>query len=326
MLVNDLKLLLRFNSDSLFEEVSQTNMTKIGTSSISVLPDGGGYVMQNDQYLFGDGILSNGYFLEIDNAITIGFLLLPVDPGIAVNPTTNLTSSIEMPLLTFYGKDSDNAPFITITEHSSESGKNSLKFSFYDGSYSAFSEEYSTLDWHFFWITFNGSSLIIYIDGKKQILQIAQIDPSINQDSFEASVLDLYINHRVDGYAWNVAKNYGIINDIFVFNTTKDNILDVQRTINDGTEFIVDDFFTSTFIEKYSIYYNDPETISITSLIDDMSYIFVGRNDGKILRGSPLLWEVRISFSDLEEIEALGLTETFYQNGFLKLINKTIRL
>ena len=77
--------------------------------------------------------------------------------------------------------------------------------------------------------------------------------------------------------------------------------------INNGLLYVVDDIFTNTDIVKSNIYINDPEMITINSMIDDLSYIFVGRNDGKIMRGSPLFWETRRSFSDEEEYK--------YENG-----------
>jgi len=323
MLISDLKLLLRFNTDSIFEEVSQTNMIKTGDSSISVLSNGGGYVMQNDQYLFGDGISSDGYSTDISSAMTLGFWLYPVSPGLAINPNNSLPTSIEMPLLDFTDIGSATSSVIKLTEHTSETGSNYLKVSMFNENYSASSEEYIPLTWHYFWIVYSENGLGIYIDGKQNSLQ--NENGSV-PSSLSGSFLDLYINHSVEGYSWNLAKNYGIIDDIFVLNIANSNNSDIQRVINDGVKFLVDDIYTSTFVDKSSIYFNDPETITITSLIDDMSYVIAGRNDGKILRGSPLLWENRRSFSNLEEIDILGLSSSSQEDGFLKLVNETVRL
>jgi hypothetical protein len=78
---------------------------------------------------------------------------------------------------------------------------------------------------------------------------------------------------------------------------------------------------------------NDPEMITINSMIDDLSYIFIGRNDGKIMRGSPLFWETRKSFSDDEEYVTGGIPESLKgkdannkDTGFLELNKNTIRL
>ena len=99
MLINDLKLLLRFNSTSLYEEVSQTILTSIGGSA-PVINDNG-YTMQKDQYLVGTGLSENGFVLDIANSMTMGFWLYSVYTGIAVNESTGITSSVETPLFDF---------------------------------------------------------------------------------------------------------------------------------------------------------------------------------------------------------------------------------
>ena len=114
---------------------------------------------------------------------------------------------------------------------------------------------------------------------------------------------------------------------MFVMNVINNSEMDMQRVINDGIEYLVDDNYTNLHIEKSSIYFNDPDTITVTSFIDDMSYIYLGRNDGKILRGSPLFWETRRIFADDGEEDILGLSsEDITSYGFLELKDKNIRL
>jgi len=76
---------------------------------------------------------------------------------------------------------------------------------------------------------------------------------------------------------------------------------------------------------------NDPSTVTVTSAVDDMSYIYVGRNDGKILCGSPLFWECRKMYSDNNEALNIDLSnnaedDNSVSDGFLKIKNKIIRL
>ena len=322
MLISDLKLLLRFNSTSLFEEVSQTNMVALGGSAIPIVGDSG-YVMQDSQYLVGEGVSASGFNLDITNSMTMGFWLYSSDSGIAVNETTGETSSIEKSLFDFVAVDSALSSVFKITEHTSESGDNYIKIDI-GGDYQASSEEYTTSQWHYFWIVYTSSALYIVIDGTEQTLQ--NETGSIPSSIFGIN-LYLYVNHNLNGYSWNVAKNTGIIDDIFVLNISDRNEQNIQRAINDGIKYIVDDNYTATNIDKQSVYFNDPETITISSLIDDMNYVFVGRNDGKIMRGSPLLWEVRRVFSNEEEVEDLGLDPIeSLSNGFLKINNEIIRL
>ena len=334
MLVNELKLLLRFNDTvTVFEEVSQTSMSVLGDNTVPVISSSG-YLMQNDQYLFGDGISSNGYNLDFTSNITIGFWLYPIALGISVDEKTGNLSSIEMPLLNFVDNSSAFSPIIEITEHTQDSGNNILKIT-EKGTYSVSSEEYSPGIWHHFWIVHDLSGVRLFVDGLEHTLQDEVGTFSSNLASGSDPFLNLYINHSIEGYSSSVAKNEGVIDDIFFLNISNDSETDIQRLINDGLEYIIDDNFTTVNINKNSIYFNDPETITINSMIDDSSYIFVGRNDGKIMRGSPLFWEVRKSYSDSKEHDLLGFSTDVNDNdlvtngrksGFLQLVNTTIRL
>ena len=141
----------------------------------------------------------------------------------------------------------------------------------------------------------------------------------------------LYINFSQEGYAYNIAKNYGYIDDIFILNEALTNEKDMQYVINNGIDYLVDTTLSYKIIDGYNIYFNDPTTITINSIVDDMSYIYIGRNDGKILRGSPLFWESRKIYADKNEIDVLGITslesnDNVVQDGFMKLKNAIIRL
>jgi hypothetical protein len=323
MLLSDIKLLSRFATSSLLEEVGQTYMSPLGTDTVVQIADGGGYIMQDDQYLYGDGISSSGYSLDVEDAMTIGFWLYSYSPGLAINPDDSSPTSIEMPLLDFISNDSSESSVFQFTENTSLNGNSYLTVSIEENKYSASSEEYAPFLWHYFWIVYSDNELFIYVDGNRNELQDEQ---GIYQSSVDGSSINLYINHNRDGYAFNKAKNKGIIGDIFISNVTDYSDINIQRAINDGIEFIVDNSYTNKDIDKFGIYFNDPETITVSSLIDDMSYVFIGRNDGKILRGSSLLWEVRRAFSSSKEIENLGLVYDPLDKGFLKLSSETVRL
>jgi len=316
MFINDLKLLLKFDTDSLYEEISQTYMTAQGDDQVVDTGSTNGYLMKNYQYLLGDNFF-RGYSLNISNSFTIGFWLYPYNPGLTTNLSTNDVESVSMPVLSFNDISSADNSIITITENTTSSGKNNLKISFVNSSYSAISEDYDPSIWHFLWIAYNGSSLDVYIDGNLQTLSsISGTLPS----SIEGSKLDLYINHSVEGYAYNITKNKAYIDDIFVFNVYNTSLTDMQRVINYGIDYIIDDTLTDNRFGGYGIYFNDPDTITVNSSIDDMSYIYLGRNDGKILRGSPLFWEVRKVFSTKKENDLVDES-----NGFLKIKDSIVR-
>lgn len=330
MLISSLRLLLRFGGSSvIYEEVSQTTFSVIGDNTTLVVSDSG-YLMQTDQYLLGDGVADSGFRLNLTDALTVGFWWYPLRSGLAVNEDTGLWSSIEMPILDIVDVGSAMDSVFKITEHTLESGENRIKVSQKDDDYTVYSESYEISKWHFFWITHTTDGLKIYIDGKESSLVDASgaFEPAIN-----TSLAILYINHNIKGYSWNSSKNEGIIDDIAIFNVAKSSETDIQRVINDGIEFVADDNYTDLVVDKYDVYFNDPNTITITSLVDDMSYIFLGRNDGKIMRGSPLFWETRRTFSDGEEYKTGGISSSFRETdangnytGFISLNNNTVRL
>jgi len=308
------------------EEVSQTSLVSYGGTATTSTS---GYLMQNGQYLFGDGLSSNGYDTSITGDYTLGFWLYPVSPGLAVDADTGGLMSIEMPVIVFVDGSSAEHSIIEITEHTQVSGNNSLKVS-ERGGYSAFSGEYEPNKWHHFWITRNSGSLKIFIDAVEQTLQDESGTMAEKVTEGLNSFLYTYINHSLDGYGETVAKNGGIIDDIFLLNIRNNSQSDMQRVVNDGILYVVDDIYTGTNVVKSDIYINDPEMITINSMIDDLSYIFIGRNDGKIMRGSPLFWETRKSFSDGEEYKSGGIPDSLkgegVDDGFLVLNKNTVRL
>jgi hypothetical protein len=325
MLVSELKLFLPFKKfakkpmASLNEKVSQSEMIVVGRD-FEYVEDLEGYSMKDDQYLFGSGV-SNGYSTGISDKMTIGFWLYSYNAGIAVNDGDGATSPIKMPLLDFVNPSDLLDSIFSITERTTETGYNRILLKM--GGYEAYSEEFRTSQWNYIWISYTGSTISMYINGKSQTLQDVVSSPPA---SISGANMSLYINHNIDGYEWNISKNKGVIDDIFLMDASYSDESDVQRVINDGIEYFVNDIYTEDLFHKKSIFFNDPETITINSLIDDMNYVFVGRNDGKILKGSPLLWECRHSFSDIKEINKLGLDSSYQQDGCLKISDKTVRL
>ncbi len=314
MLISDLKLLLKFDSTALYEEVSQSNMTIVGDDQVVSIITNGGYLMKDNQYLLGDNSF-NGYALSITNSFTLGFWLYPFNPGLTTNLAINTAEVVSMPLLNFNDISSADNAIIKLVENTTLNGNNNLIVSFNDDIYSASSENYEPSVWHFFWITYNGTSLRIYIDGNRHNLQ--SVSGSL-PSTLSGSQLDLYVNHSVDGYAYNITKNKGYIDNVFMFNTYDTSLSNMQTVINNGVDYITDDTYIDERFEGYGIYFDDPDTITVNTSIDDMSYIYLGRNDGKILRGSPLFWEVRKDYSNQNE-------NILVDNGFLKINNSIAR-
>ena len=118
-----------------------------------------------------------------------------------------------MPLLDFINGGNS---VIRITDHTTSDEENYININLDDTTYQASSEQYATGYWHHLWASYNGATLTLYIDGKQQTLTESGSLPA----SLSGSSLDLYINHSLGGYDYNIAKNTGYIDDIFLFNTS----------------------------------------------------------------------------------------------------------
>jgi len=165
-LISSAKLLLRFTNTSLYEEVSNSTMSAVGDSSFPQILSGGGYDMSQTQYLLGDGAGHGGYDIGVSTAMTLGFWLYPVNPGLAINPATGEAASISMPLMDFNDIGVDDTPIIRLTENTTSDGENNLTISLNGGEYEASTEDYAPSKWHHFWIVFDGASLYVYVDCK----------------------------------------------------------------------------------------------------------------------------------------------------------------
>ena len=341
MLLPSVKLLVKFDDDTLYDNVSTNFLEVKGTNhNVDILDNGLGYIMKQDQYLLDDACS-----LDLNSTMMIGFWLYPVNPGVVLDPVSGAMDSIEMPIITITEQNNIGYRFIKIYESTTEDDENFLTISLNNNNYSISSENYSTNIWHYVWIVFNGidtsTRMDIYIDGTLNIPinELGELPITLNSGSN-----DIYINYHTDGYAYNKTNNYGYIDDIVIFNIEKEAEEKLQRIINYSIDYVVDDNYQDIFEKDYGILYIDPSTIRINSIIDDMSFIYLARNDGKILRGSPLFWEVRKVFSDLREIDLLKRNEAIVikedvqfstgytgpsieeKDGFLKITNSTVRL
>lgn len=324
MYISSLKILLKFETTSLYENIHHSYLSAEGEdSTVELVSGGNGYIMKEGQYLYGDGSGGAGFLTSVSNAMTFGFWLYPTNIGMATNPGTGAATSITLPLIDIV---SGGNSIIRITEHTTANDTNYMKFTLNDTAYVAQTPEYTESYWHHFWIVYDGSgsSVTIYIDGVSASLTESGSIPA----TISGSTVDMYVNHSLSGYAYNVAKNKGYLDDFFLFNTANTTASDIQRTINMGIEYVGNDVYTGSNKDSYSIYFDDPTTITINSAIDDMSYIYLARNDGKILRGSPRFWECRKVYSNPSEEAALNFSDddNSVSGGFLKLKNTVIRL
>jgi hypothetical protein len=70
MYIGTLKLLLLLDNESLYENVSQSYLDVEGDNIVIEASSDDGYLMKNDQYLYGDGAGETGYTTDISTEFT----------------------------------------------------------------------------------------------------------------------------------------------------------------------------------------------------------------------------------------------------------------
>ena len=328
MYISSVKLLLKFADTSLEESISSRYMEVLGTDQhVSVVEGGYGYAVKQTQYL----LLRNAE-LDIDNHFSLGFWLYSMNPGVYVDETSGVRKDIEMPLISFVPAGvsvNRNKGILSLREFCAEDGTNYLRVDADDESYYRFSNNYNANLWHYIWISYNGLENVFdfYLDGSKQTSVAVGDIPDIKE-----SHLDVYINRSFQLKDLNRMNNNGYIDDIILFNETRHK-RDMQKLIHRGVET----FETTQYIYNknyYGILFDDPSTLQINASIDDMSYLYISSNDGRVLRGSPLFWEARRNYSDSKEMQFLqedvvggsDAEEATNVDGFLRINNSVIRL
>ena len=336
MYIDSLKALLSFSSLIIEDSVSNSFFNVNGEDT-DVIVSTNGYKMKSRQYLNGDLNIEMSSGSSISNGLTISFSLVPVSPGLAINPYTGLTESLRMPLLNFVRTDIGTDTPIIIYETTGIDNNNYLNIEFLDETsllYSLFTfGPYSPFIFHYFWISLDLSSgeIFVFIDGKSfNDLNGSNLIPSFSY----LNAISLEINKNTeDDYSYYIASNYGIIQDIAIFNEKYNDISFIQKVLNYGISYAVEEDNVPLLDQHQSLLFNDPSMIKITSFVDDMSFIYLARSDGKILKGSPLFWESRRVFSEINELNSISDTVTIeggdeasIDNGFLKINDSIVRL
>lgn len=346
MLLSSVQFLFEFyNAAPLQDSVSYESLVARNNSDVILLDDNLGYVMKNSQYLEG-----NNFAFNVSNGMMMNFWLYSVNPGMTLDVNQNVTS-IEMPIIDLVESSSissTNPNYIfSVYESTYTEGRNYLTVELKKGTseyYRVSSEYYSVGMWHNIFVVYDGlnvdNELKIYIDGTLQSLQDISgniggsnvSDLSVNPSSPN---IDIFINRNFDDYySNNRTGNYGYIDNILVLNNANIPETIMQVLINSSLAHAVDDTYINTVRDRYAISFDDPSTFTINSMADDMLYTYFARNDGKILRGSSLLWESRKVFSDKKEVDLLqervvggnDLQKAVVEDGFLKIENSVIRL
>lgn len=273
---------------------------------------------------------------------SLGFWLQPVHVSPSVNSVTGELNYYRLALI-------DKASFIesgeemaaeetdqsfVIYEECRDNGKNTLTIQLRgtdNNKYEFVSEEYSTGEFHYFWITFNGTASIfsIYIDGKKARLDTTD---SVPEEILVNMSVPFHINKSAFGYRGLLRGNFGLLDElIFQTEYAEDgNIL--SRHINYGSENVVNDELLYRE-ETFQVFaYDDPTTVDIKTVCSNGTNIYAGRSDGKLFKGDRTMWEVSRNFSNRDEIGFVKkniLSDNYIidvSGGALKISKASIRI
>lgn len=322
------KFVTKFDN-SLLEEFSGEFLSINGDDTDIVYLDSNGYQMKQNQTLTKSACL-----LKAGKKISIGFWLFPINPGKVVNNSNSELEDVDISVLDLSEGILDpyeeswiqGDPAIIVRERVTTGG-NSLVIDMIDPGDNVFTSvttSYEYGKWHYFWITFYGDNFFkVFIDGKESTLSQTGLLPS----TIDADEVEVSINRFIQS-SGNVTNNYGYIDDVVILNTYINDIFQIQKIINTGIDFLLGEESQDVEEVDFALLYDDPTAIRLTAVVDDGSFIYASRTDGKILQGSPLLWDTRLVFSNPEEENVLLKfgDEIEIKDGSLNITKGTIRL
>lgn len=275
------------------------------------------------------------------NRFTIGFWLKSVNPGVATN-LSNVAVPLKMPVLskaTFTAGTTVTSSSYTfiVWEETQTDGTNKLKVKIKGLRSAATAERTLTSSsyvvgiFHHFWIAYDGTTdlLNLYID---TIQDAGATQSGTMPTTLSSNPSKLAINDNVPGERYEIARNQGTIDDIIIFNTTKTTGSTIAKAANNGALFVAEANYINAEEIDQAVVFDDPGTAQITSVHGNRSMLYVARSDGKLLRGTKLLWESRREFGNAKELVNLttvnkgsgGLIRV--SAGSLKIQDKIVRV
>lgn len=273
---------------------------------------------------------------------SLGFWLKSVNIEPSVNVSTGDLNYYRLALLDKSTFEADGDDIISVEEDETfvlyeeclSDSKNRLRIHLRDtdsNEYEFVTQEYSTGEFHHFWITYNGSGGIfsVYIDGK---LAEFSVDDTVPAELQVNMSVPFHLNKSSLGYGGLLRGNFGLIDEL-VFQTDfiqSGEIL--ARHINYGSEYALDNSLLYREETNQAFAYDDPTTIDIVSVCSNGTNVYAGRTDGKLLKGDRTMWRVRRDFANRDEIRFVkkNILASDYiasvEDGALKLFKASVRI
>ena len=298
--LSSLKFLAKLDETPLINSVSSNTLAVIGSSTVTILGDGLGYVMNRDQY-----IEENSISLGISDKMTVGFWLKPTNPGQVRNPATELLEPLKISVLDIIEPNADRV--LIVHEVTQSNGKHNklvaTLFGAAGGNREITSTTYTADNWHHFWLVYNGSTadFKLFLDGTEDTVIASGSVP----DTINGTTASIAINRLALTPQYDVLNSVGTIDDVVILNDAITSSDTIKKAINNSIDVAFDTIYLNNEEVDQAFLFNDPDAFRLTSVVNDGTSIYAARSDGKILEGSQLIWQARRRFNNGEEIQDL---------------------
>lgn len=338
------KFFFKFELIPPLDQISGRKMTISGdVTSYPFLEDG----------VFGSGIKMRpqGYLIYPQSLpatfsqFSLGFWLQPVNIPPALNSLTGLFDSYHLSLLdkasfsvnntnqTISASETDTT--FVLYEECLADGNNRLKVLLHDG-YSEtilVSDPYQSGVFHYFWISYHGESgrFDIRIDGLLSAIEVEKGStiPSVLQSN---PTVPFHINKSAIGYSPLCKGNFGLLDELIFQTEYVSDPEIISRHINLGSEFVLDETLAYRDEAISAFVYDDPTTINVSAAFANGSSIYVGKEDGKVLKGDRKMWRSSRDFSNRKELSQVNKrllaadSIVDVESGALKLFKASARI
>lgn len=276
---------------------------------------------------------------------SMGFWLRPTNIKPVLNSSTGLVNNYHLSLIdkANFAVSGSNSQISAITsdttfvmfEECLEMGQNRLKILLNDGWSESIlaTEPYLADQMHYFWISYHGETgrFDVRIDGLLSHVSF------ISGNTLPTSLLSnpsvpFHINKAAIGYAGLCRGNSCLIDELIFQTEYVSDTNTISRHINLGSEYVLDETLAHREEVLHAFAFDDQTTIGVTALYTNGSKIYVGRENGQVLKGDRTMWKTVRDFSNRAEIFQIkqqilatgGMVNI--ENGALKIVNASARI
>lgn len=325
-----------FDANPLSNAVTSTFFNVFGTTPvIETGVFGNAWRMSDTVYIDSNDLAS------LTNKLTVGFWLKSVNPGVATNPS-HVAIPLKMPVVAksafVIGSSvvGYSSTAFNIWEETQDDGRNVMKFrvdGFKIGIVSATltSSPYAAGVYHHFWLVCDcvAAKLRLFVDTFEDL---GATTSGTLPTTFTVTFAKISVNNNTFGNKYEIVRNKGAIDDLVIFSDAIVSPTSIVRAANDGALYIADTAYQNLDEVDQPAVFDDPGTAQINSVHGNRGRVYVGRSDGKLLRGTKLIWQSRREFGNPKEAKNLITISKGHAgsvtaaDGSLKIQDKIVRV